>query len=351
MVTRKGRRSRLIRKIVEIIHDAGEPLPAQEIINRALHLRICPTMNQLGMLLRRHPEFIVVKNKPVNFYWLSDIVEDVNEIWKCHICNEVVSRENNPNLNQRRKHAVLVMLREKRRRGELPKPDLIIDTNERGSLCESIERKARKEGLNVTRQTLVVGDYLLGGACVEAKSINDLFQSIHSGHLWRQLDNMDANYERFFLVIHGSVQQYVAMAKTNGKQKVTYSSVQNKLTGIIARVMSDFECQVFYAPNISEVAMFVTKLHGKLHKPASRHGAQAVRRVSTNDVRKDILLTIPGLGPELVDRLLDKCGSIEEMAYPDVLKQVKGLGDKKRSLIVEVLTSEEPVHIERTVRR
>tara|TARA_R100001443_G_scaffold15547_3_gene25358 strand:- start:442 stop:930 length:489 start_codon:yes stop_codon:yes gene_type:complete len=162
---------------------------------------------------------------------------------------------------------------------------------------------------------------------------------------------MDANYERFFLVIHGSVQQYVAMAKTNGRQKVTYSSVQNKLTGIIARVMSDFECQVFYAANISEVAMFVTKLHGKLHKPASRHGAQAVRRVSTNDVRKDILLTIPGLGPELVDRLLDKCGSIEEMAYPDVLKQVKGLGDKKRSLIVEVLTSEEPVHIERTVRR
>ena len=44
----------------------------------------------------------------------------------------------------------------------MPKPDLIIDTNERGSLCESIERKARKEGMNVTRQTLVVGDYLLG---------------------------------------------------------------------------------------------------------------------------------------------------------------------------------------------
>ena len=32
----------------------------------------------------------------------------------------------------------------------MEKPDLIIDTNERGSLCESIERKARKEGLNVS---------------------------------------------------------------------------------------------------------------------------------------------------------------------------------------------------------
>ena len=76
-----------------------------------------------------------------------------------------------------------------------------------------------------------------------------------------------------------------------------------------------------------------------------------MRRVSTNDVRKDLLLAIPGLGPELVDRLMSICGSIEEMAYPEVLKQVKGLGDKKRALIIEVLTSEEPVHIERTVRR
>ena len=85
----------------------------------------------------------------------------------------------------------------------MPKPDLIIDSNERGMLCESVQRKAAKSGLVVVRQSLVVGDYQLGGALVEAKSINDLFMSSHSGHLWRQLDNMDANFERFFLVVHG----------------------------------------------------------------------------------------------------------------------------------------------------
>ena len=68
------------------------------------------------------------------------------------------------------------------------RPDLIIDSNERGPLCESIERKAAKMGMHVVRKTLVVGDYLLGGALVEAKSVADLFQSSHSGHLWRQLD-------------------------------------------------------------------------------------------------------------------------------------------------------------------
>ena len=53
--------------------------------------------------------------------------------------------------------------------------DLKIDTNERGKLCDSIIRRAEKSGLSVERETLVVGDYLLGAACIEAKSINDLF--------------------------------------------------------------------------------------------------------------------------------------------------------------------------------
>ena len=196
----------------------------------------------------------------------------------------------------------------------------------------------------------MVGDYLLGGACVEAKSISDLFQSSHSGHLWRQLDNMDANYERFFIVIHGTIEKYVAIAKKSGK-RVTYSRVQNELTGTIARLMSDFDCQVFYTPNTSEAAMFITKLHDKLHKPASKHGAQALRRVSSNDIRLDVLLSIPGIGLETAEKMLEKCGNIEEMCFPESLKSIKGLGDTRRSLVVNVLTSEEPVKQQRTKKR
>ena len=50
----------------------------------------------------------------------------------------------------------------------MPKPNLIIDSNERGLLCDSVLRKAEKAHLTVVRQPLVVGDYLLGEACVEA---------------------------------------------------------------------------------------------------------------------------------------------------------------------------------------
>ena len=232
----------------------------------------------------------------------------------------------------------------------MKRPNLIIDSNERGALCESIERKANKAGMTVSRHVLVVGDYLLGGALVEAKSITDLLQSSHSGHLWRQLDNMDANYERFFLLIHGSIDKYVAMAKNNGR-RITYTAVQNELTGTIARIMSDFDCQVFFTPNMSEAALFVIKLHDKLHKPAARHGAQSLRRVASNDLRLDMLLTVPGVGTDVAERILEKCGSIEEMCHPESLKAIKGLGTTLRARIVNVLTSEDPVKMERKITK
>ena len=220
-----------------------------------------------------------------------------------------------------------------------------IDSNERGKLCDAVIRKANSAGLIVERQQLIVGDYLLGAACIEAKSVGDLLHSCDSGHLWKQLDNMDANYERFFLLIHGTIKSYVKL------HKKPYSAVQSKLVGLIARIMSDFDCQVFFTENTSEAAQFVIKLHNKLHKPASRHGAQAIRRVTTNDVRKDVLLAIPGIGPTMAERLLKECGSIEEMLYMESLKKVKGLGDKMAKRIIAVLTSESVIHIERSVFR
>ena len=222
--------------------------------------------------------------------------------------------------------------------------DLFVDTNERGRLCESIMRRAAKEGMSVERKTLVVGDYLLGAACVEAKSINDLFSSRNSGHLWRQLDNMDANYERFFLLIHGTIAEYVK------RQKKSYSAVQNELIGLLTRIMSDFDCQVFFTPNVSEAAMFVVKLHDKLHKPASVHGAKAIRRVSTNDVRKDGLLAIPGIGNQMATKMLEACGSIEEMLFKESLMKVKGMGSTLADRVIKVLTSEDVIHIERRLK-
>ena len=60
-----------------------------------------------------------------------------------------------------------------------------------------------------------------------------------------------------------------------------------------------------------------------------------------------MLLGIPGIGREMGEKLLENCGSIEEMTFSESLKKIKGLGEVLRGRIVEVLTSEEPVIIQR----
>lgn len=233
----------------------------------------------------------------------------------------------------------------------MAKIDLIIDSNERGLLCDAVERRAKSAGLTVVRQALIVGDYKLGGALVEAKSVTDFYQSMFSGHLQRQLDNMDANVERFFLVVHGTISKHAQFLAQQFNIKKPLTELQDTFTGYMARVMADFDCQVFFSTNTSEAAQFIVKLHDKLHKPASKHGAHTIRRVGSNDLRLDMIMTIPGIGREMAERILEKCGSIEEMCFPESLKQIKGLGEVRRKLIIKVLTSEEVVRQERRVRR
>ena len=64
-----------------------------------------------------------------------------------------------------------------------------------------------------------------------------------------------------------------------------------------------------------------------------------------------MIMTVPGVGREVAERLLESCGSIEEMCFPESLKQIKGLGEVRRKLLIKILTSEDPVKQERKVRR
>lgn len=228
------------------------------------------------------------------------------------------------------------------------KPPLIIDTNERGSLVSSVERRAktRSPRVSVARENLVNGDYKCGDWLIEAKSIDDLFSSMRNGHLMRQLDNMDANDGNYGLVIWGEIKDYVHRAHARGSS-ITMSQALKQMTGFLGRVVADFGCLIYRAPNAGEAAAFMVALHEKTYKKASRHGAQAVRRVSTNDVRADMLLTIPGIGPEMVDAVIKACGSIEEAACGDCLRDVPRMGKVLRNRVIKVLTSEEEVRVER----
>ena len=145
--------------------------------------------------------------------------------------------------------------------------------------------RAKRSCLTGLRQDSVAGDSKLGGALVEAKSVTDFFQSMFSGHLQIQLDQMDAKLEIFFLVVHGTLSKHAAFMRNQFNNTTPISQLQETFTGYMARIMADFDCHVFFTTNTSEAAQFIVKLHDKLHKPASRHGEQTRRRGGRNELR------------------------------------------------------------------
>lgn len=228
---------------------------------------------------------------------------------------------------------------------------LIIDTNERGSLTDAVIRRCetRSPPVPFHREHLVVGDYLSGGVTIEAKSIGDFIESTRSGHLWRQLENMDANSERVVVLVWGDVATYFAQLKNRSPNtKMTFTRISREVMSGLASITADFGFGVVRATNVLEASSFIVSLYNKMTNPASKHGARSVRRVSTNDVRLDMLLTIPGFGNDLCERLLEQCGSIEEMLHEDSLKDVPRMGKVLRNRLLNVLSSEEPVRVERT---
>lgn len=226
---------------------------------------------------------------------------------------------------------------------------LVIDTNERGRLPDAIKRRAKSRSprIPVSNEKLINGDYKCGDWLIEAKSVDDLMQSMRNGHLMRQLDNMDANAGNFGLVVWGDINDYVHHAQARGAT-ITHSAALKQMTGFLGRIVADFGCLLYRAPNVGEAAQFMVALHEKTYKKASRHGAQAVRRVSTNDVRLDMLLTIPGVGAEMADAIIKACGSIEEAACGECLRDVPRMGKTLRNRVIETLTSEEEVRVEKT---
>ena len=225
---------------------------------------------------------------------------------------------------------------------------LMIDSNERGPLPDAVLRRAmkKKPAIGIKREALVIGDYLCGQWHLEAKTVSDFLESLRSGHLMRQLDNLDANAPLFGVVVWGQVGDYVKQVQRRGGS-TNFSAATKQIAGGMARIAADFGCLVYRAPNIMEASHFIVGLHEKTYKGASRHGAQAVRRVSSNDVRVDMLRVIPGVGDEMVDNILTACGSIEEAACGECLKDVKRMGKVLRGRVMEALRSEYPVLIER----
>ena len=219
---------------------------------------------------------------------------------------------------------------------------LFIDNRERSGLEELVIRYCEKNRLNYQVRQTMLTDYSFGSVGIEAKSIHDYMSSLYSGHLERQLQNLDENYAQPVLLVWGKLDDYVGKATRTGR-KVPYSRAFASFTGSLARFSNDFDISIITFPDKSTAARFICKRfekHGTLGKAST---LRVMRRTQTEDMRLDILIAA-GCSEQIAKRLLEQHGSVAEIAGLDAkaLMQTEGVGKIRAGRIMDALNSEEP---------
>lgn len=220
---------------------------------------------------------------------------------------------------------------------------LFIDNRERSGLEQLVIKYCEKNNLNFQMRQTLITDYCFADVGIEAKSIDDYLSSLYSGHLERQLQNIEDNYNSAILIIHGTLDQYIAKAKKSGRN-IPYVKAFSSFIGSIARFSNDYDISILTFPNTSLAARFICKRFEKHGTLGSSSTYRLMRKTATEDMRMDILMS-SGCSESIAKKLLEKHGSIIEIfsLTEKELQEIEGIGKVRAKRIIQAINSENPV--------
>jgi ERCC4-type nuclease len=230
---------------------------------------------------------------------------------------------------------------------------LIIDSREKeGSrLVKLVENKAKALNIQTEKKWLEIGDYVFDDVCFEAKSTTDFLGSVISKRLWTQIDNMDRHYKTNVVIIYGTIEDAIFNVKKYSKSNIQEPArsimLNNKFLGAIGRITLDTDIKAFWVPTEEEASLIITAICKM--KPIQRDviRPEIFKRVSTDDLRLDVLTSIKGVSIKKAKLLIKEYGSIMEIGEQteEELQYLDGVGQVLATRILNTLNSEKKVKI------
>tara|TARA_R100001440_G_scaffold16224_1_gene27504 strand:+ start:15327 stop:16022 length:696 start_codon:yes stop_codon:yes gene_type:complete len=230
---------------------------------------------------------------------------------------------------------------------------LVIDSREKkGSLLvDLVEKKAKSLNIKTEKRWLEIGDYVFDDVCFEAKSVTDFISSVMSKRIWTQIDNMDRHYNHNIVIIYGSLNEAIINIMENSKSKLPSPArsvmLNNKFLGAIGRITLDTDCKAFWVPTEREAAKIITAICKM--KPIEREviRPEVFKRITTDDLRLDLLTSIKGVSIKKAKELIKEFGSIMEIGEQTIeeLCIIDGIGTTVADRIIKVLNNEGKVKI------
>mgnify|MGYP003115461555 FL=1 len=230
---------------------------------------------------------------------------------------------------------------------------LIIDSREKegSKLVKLVESKAKALNIQTEKKWLEIGDYVFDDVCFEAKSTTDFLGSVISKRLWTQIDNMDRHYKTNVVIIYGTIEEAIFNTKKYSKANIQEPArsimLNNKFLGAIGRITLDTDVKAFWVPTEEEASLIITAICKM--KPIQRDviRPEVFKRVTTDDLRLDVLTSIKGVSIKKAKLLIKEYGSVMEIGEQteEELQFLEGIGLVLASRILNTLNSEKKVKI------
>ena len=228
---------------------------------------------------------------------------------------------------------------------------LVIDSREKSKLAKLVMQKAKALSIKYEQRWIEIGDYVFDDVCFEAKSATDFLGSVLSKRMWTQLDNMDRHYKTNVVIIHGDMQEAIMNVIENAPSKMPIGTrsimLNNKFLGAIGRITLDTDIKPFWVQSEEEAALIITAICKM--KPLTRETIepQVFKRITTDDLRLDLLSSVKGVSIKKAKLLIKQYGSIMEVGECSAfeLQAIEGIGETLAQRIISTLNSEEKVKI------
>jgi len=184
------------------------------------------------------------------------------------------------------------------------------------------EEKSRVKSFldKVEVKNLVVGDYLVGEFIIERKTTSDLAASIMDGRIFSQLSRLKG--KKAILVVEGC-------------WKDVYSNINKKsLIASLASALARYGVSIIFTCDAQQTAMFISSLDDESAKGES----EEFQRVSRTRTPKELLMSLPGVGPKMADKILEKFDTpYNFFMHPEKWEEISGFGRKTSEKIKKVI--------------
>jgi len=207
----------------------------------------------------------------------------------------------------------------------------------------SVQLRLEEKGIKVERKSLTIGDIVFGEYCIERKDIDDFYNSIYNGRLYNQLFNMSINYDRPLLIVIGELPRISYKKLSREEQKRKYLREYSLMKTHLVVSYNSYRVPLYWVKTEYDYVDIVSKFYIKSTNKKLSYKQVKKKSKSIKDVKKDILMIIPGIGPKLACKI-SKLFTIRELAVSDIeshnyIKLKSIIGEKKAQFIREVLNT------------